>query len=215
MLGANEHFERERNEEITHRAQSTKQEGQTLKSITMKIGKEMAVAISYTLTVDGEVADQATKEAPLKFVYGIGMLLPKFEEYLLGLEAGDKYAFTLSPEEGYGVKNPQMVIDVPKAAFEINGTIEEGLLTIGNRIPMMTQMGQPVIGVVVEVTDEAVKMDFNHPMADKTLNFEGEVVDVHEATDDDYPHSCGCGCGEEGCGCDGNCEDGCEGGHCH
>ena len=179
----------------------------------MKIGNEMAVAISYTLTVDGQVADQATKEAPLKFVYGIGMLLPKFEEYLLGLEAGDKYSFTLSPEEGYGVHQEEMVIAVPKAAFEIEGKIEEGLLTIGNRIPMMTQMGQPIVGVVVEVTDEAVKMDFNHPMAGKTLNFEGEVVDVHEATDDDYPHSCGCGCDD--CGCEGDCESGCEGGHCH
>lgn len=183
----------------------------------MKIENQKFVAISYTLTVDGQVADQATKEAPLQFVHGIGMLLPKFEEYLVGLEAGDHYKFTLSPEEGYGVKNPNMVIDVPKPAFEINGQIEEGLLTIGNRIPMMTQMGQPVIGVVVEVSDEAVKMDFNHPMADKTLNFEGEVVEVREATDDDYPHSCGCGCGEEGCdcGCEGNCDDGCEGGHCH
>ncbi|MBE6201570.1 MAG: peptidylprolyl isomerase [Rikenellaceae bacterium] len=179
----------------------------------MKIGNEMAVAISYTLTVDGQVADQATKETPLMFVYGIGMLLPKFEEYLLGLEAGDKYSFTLSPEEGYGVHQEEMIIAVPKAAFEIEGKIEEGLLTIGNRIPMMTQMGQPIVGVVVEVTDEAVKMDFNHPMAGKTLNFEGEVVDVHEATDDDYPHSCGCGCDD--CGCEGDCESGCEGGHCH
>jgi FKBP-type peptidyl-prolyl cis-trans isomerase SlyD len=180
----------------------------------MKVENGKMVSVDYKLTVDGQVADQATAEAPLKFVYGIGMLLPKFEEYLLGLEPGDKYSFTLSPEEGYGVSNPQMVIDVPKAAFEIEGQIEEGLLTIGNRIPMMTQMGQPIVGVVVEVTDEAVKMDFNHPMADKTLNFEGEVVDVHEATDEDYPHSCGCGCGED-CGCDGDCESGCEGGHCH
>ena len=169
----------------------------------------MAVAISYTLTVDGEVADQATKEAPLKFVYGIGMLLPKFEEYLLGLKAGDKYSFTLSPEEGYGVQNPQMVIDVPKAAFEINGTIEEGLLTIGNRIPMMTQMGQPVIGVVVEVSDEAVKMDFNHPMAGKTLNFDVEVVEVRDVTPEDLASQGGCNCG-----CSGDCESGCEGGKC-
>ena len=66
----------------------------------------------------------------------------------------------------------------------------------------------------MEVTDEAVKMDFNHPMADKTLNFEGEVVDVHEATDDDYPHSCGCGC-EGGCDHEGECGDDCGCGHCH
>ena len=176
----------------------------------MKIEREKFVAISYTLTVDGQIADQATKEQPLTFVHGIGLLLPKFEEYLLGLEPGDKYSFTLSPEEGYGVKDERMIIDVPKAAFEINGEIEEGLLTIGNRVPMMTQMGQPVIGIVVEISDESVKMDFNHPMADKTLNFEGEVVEVREATDDDYPHSCGCDCG-----CEGNCDDGCEGGHCH
>lgn len=179
----------------------------------MKIEREKFVAISYTLTVDGQIADQATKEQPLEFVHGIGLLLPKFEEYLLGLEPGDKYSFTLSPEEGYGVKNDQMIIDIPKAAFEIEGQIEEGLLTIGNRIPMMTQMGQPVIGIVVEVAELTVKMDFNHPMADKTLNFEGEVVVVRDATDDDYPHSCGCGC-EGDCGCEGNCDEGCEGGHC-
>lgn len=172
----------------------------------MKIENEKFVALSYTLTVEGEIADQATKENPLKFVFGTGYLLPKFEENVAGLSVGDKYEFTLQPEDGYGVINPQMIIDVAKEAFMINGQIEEGLLVVGNQIPMMTAQGMHVLGKIVEVNEAGVKMDFNHPMAGKVLNFAGEVVEVREATDDDYPHSqCGggCNCGE----CGGDCGD--------
>ena len=94
----------------------------------MKIAKEKFVALSYTLSVDGQTADQATKENPLKFVYGMGFLLPKFEENIADKSVGDSFAFTLTPEEGYGLSNDNMIIDVPKEAFLINGEIEAGLL---------------------------------------------------------------------------------------
>lgn len=71
----------------------------------MKISENKFVSLAYTLTVDGQVADQATAERPLEFVYGVGMLLPKFEEFIAGKEAGEKFEFVLTPAEGYGEIN--------------------------------------------------------------------------------------------------------------
>ena len=175
----------------------------------MKVEAQKFVQLTYELIVDGQLADQATKERPLGFVFGAGFLLPKFEANIEGKEVGDKFAFTLTPEEGYGVSNPDMVIDVPTAAFMINGKVEDGLLVVGNQIPMMTADGMHVVGVVTEVGEESVKMDFNHPMAGKTLNFDVEVVEVRDVTPEDLASQGGCNCG-----CSGDCEGGCEGGKC-
>lgn len=179
----------------------------------MKIEAKKFVALSYKLNVDGAIADEASKENPLKFVYGAGFLLPKFEENIAGKSVGDVFEFTLSAKDGYGEMNEQLLIDVPKSAFMVNGQVEEGLLTIDNQIPMMTGTGQQVVGRVTEVTDDNVKMDFNHPMAGKTLNFSGEIVEVRDATDEDYPHhahGCDCGCDHDDCNCgEGECGKGC------
>ena len=177
----------------------------------MKIAEKTFVTLSYTLTVDGNIADAATAENPLGFVFGAGYLLPEFEKNIAGMEPGDKFAFTLTPEIGYGEHNPDMVIELPRSTFEVNGEVEEGLLTVGNQIPMMTNDGMHLIGVVKEVDGDKVKMDFNHPMAGKTLNFAGEIIGVREAEEADYPHAHGGGCS---CGCSGDCSDDCSGGHC-
>jgi FKBP-type peptidyl-prolyl cis-trans isomerase SlyD len=169
----------------------------------MKIGNEKFVTLSYTLTVNGEIADMATAENPLGFVFGIGMLLPAFEKHIDGLKAGDKFEFALAPEDGYGVSDPRMIVELPKATFMIDGAVEEGMLTVGNEIPMMTADGIRLLGRVTALGEENVTMNFNHPLVDQTLNFAGEVVGVREAADDDYPGG-GCDCG---CGSDGGCED--------
>lgn len=148
----------------------------------MKIEKNRVVALSYTLVVDGAIADQATAERPLEYIHGTGMLLPRFEEEVAGKEPGEDYAFTLSPEEGYGVHNPAHVFDIPISAFAIDGEIRHDLLVVGRTIPMLNQNGQVVQGTVAAVKEDAVSMDFNHPMAGKTLNFSGKVVSVREAT---------------------------------
>ncbi len=176
----------------------------------MKIEEKKFVELSYTLTVDGKVEDAAPVEQPLGFVFGAGYLLPEFEKNIAGLGVGDKFEFTLTPENGYGVSNPDMIVELPRETFVINGEVEEGLLTIGNQIPMQTADGMRLIGRVAEVNGDKVKMDFNHPMADKTLNFSGEIVTVREATEADYPHAhggCSCGCSGDSCG-------DCEGGSC-
>ena len=184
----------------------------------MKIAQNAVVEFSYDLEVDGQIVDKTTKEKPLDYIHGTGGLLPKLEAHIEGMEPGDKFEITLSPADGYGDVNPDMIIDLPKSAFEVNGEVREDLLVPGNTIPMLNSMGGVIPGVVLEVSEDSVKMDLNHQMAGKTLHFTGEILTVREATEKElteglhgeFVHSCGCG----GChGHDGGCGSDC-GGEC-
>ena len=181
----------------------------------MKIEANKVVEFSYELEVDGKIVDHTTEERPLDYIHGTGSLLPKLEAHIEGLEPGAEFDVTLSPADGYGEVDPNRIIDLPKEAFEVNGVVRDDLLVPGNTIPMMNSMGGVIPGVVLEVSEDSVKMDLNHQMAGKTLHFTGKVLTVREATEKElteglhgeFVHSCGCG----GChGHDGDC-GGCEG----
>ena len=184
----------------------------------MKVDKNKMVAVHYKLTVDGQIADQSKPDAPLEFICGTGMLLPKFEEAVMGKSAGDKVSFTLEPKDGYGEVIPEAVVELPKTVFMMDGKIAEEILFVGSQVPMSDANGNRMIGVIKEVMPESVKMDFNHPMAGKTLNFDVEAVSVRDVTPEDlaskggcHCHDCDCGdheCGDHECG-DHEC------GHCH
>ena len=184
----------------------------------MKIAQNAVVEFSYDLELDGQIVDKPTNEKPLDYIHGTGGLLPKLEAHIEGMEPGDKFEITLSPADGYGEVNPDMIIDLPKSAFVVNGEVREDLLVPGNTIPMLNSMGGVIPGVVLEVSEDSVKMDLNHQMAGKTLHFTGEILTVREATEKElteglhgeFVHSCGCG----GChGHDGGCGSDC-GGEC-
>ena len=193
----------------------------------MKIEKNKVIELSYELEVDGAIVDRAVEERPLDYIQGMNMLLPKFEEYLEGKEPGESFAFTLTPAEGYGYSEPAMVLSLPKTAFMLDGKMHDELLVIGKTLPMINQMGNVVNGTVKEILEDSVKMDFNHPLADKTLNFSGKVLSVRDATDKELteglhgeflPHGgCHGGChgGGDGEGCcgGGNGEGCCGGGN--
>ena len=188
----------------------------------MKIEKEKVVAVSYELEVEGKIADKAVSEAPLEYIHGTGMLLPKFEAALDGKVAGDSFEFTLTPSEGYGEYNPGYLAQIPLDAFKIDGKVATEFLQPGRTLPMLNSDGQVVHGVIVEVGQENVIMDFNHPMADKTLHFTGKVESVREATEKELkeglhgeylPPEEGCGGCHGGChkdNCEGGCDDGCD-----
>ena len=145
----------------------------------MKVEQNKMVGVDYKLTVDGQIADQSRPGQPLEFIFGTGMLLPKFEEAILGKEIGEAVSFTLEPKDGYGEVIADAIVDLPKNIF-------------------------------MEVGDTTVKMDFNHPMAGKTLNFDVEVVSVRDVTPEDLQGGCSCGdCGDD---CGGGCDHG--NGHC-
>ena len=194
----------------------------------MKISKDKVVEFIYELEVDGNIVDHTTKERPLDYIHGTHGILPKIEAHIEGMEAGDKFTVTLAPEDAYGEVDPNKIIDLPKTAFEVNGEIREDLLVPGTRIPMMNSMGAVIPGVVLEVSENTVKMDLNSEMAGKTLHFTGEIISVREATEKElaeglhgeFVHSNGCGGGchgnHGGCGgCGGGCgEGGCGEGGC-
>ena len=202
----------------------------------MKAAQDKVVAVSYELEVEGKIADKAGSEKPLEYIHGTGMLLPKFEAAVEGKEPGETFDFILSAEEGYGEYNPAYKFDIPKSSFEVEGILREDLLRIGNIIPMLNGSGQVIQGTIAAIGEESVTMDFNHPMAGKTLHFTGKVEAVRDATAKELEeglhgeylpkegcgHKChhgegegcchgdgeGCCHGEgEGCGCK---EDGCD-----
>ncbi len=190
----------------------------------MKITANKSISAEYELYVDGEtegeleLMERATSEQPLSFIYGVGMMLPKFEENIFGLATGDKFDFTIENEDAYGPYEDENVLDLDRSIFEIDGKLDEEVVFEGNVVPLMDNEGHRINAQVVEVTDTHVKVDLNHPLAGETLHFKGSILEVREASEKELAAlqgggGCGCGsggCGDEGCGCD----DGEEGGSC-
>ncbi len=181
----------------------------------MKIGKNKMVSLTYDLHYDdaeGELIEQATSEKPLSFVFGAGLMLPKFESHLEGLASGSPFEIGLQDVDAYGELDENAIVDLPKHIFFIDGEFDDEMIAVGNTVPMMSTSGQRLNGMVLEITDDTVKMDFNHPLAGENLFFKGQIIEVREATDEEIAaltSSASCGCGSGSCGCDdGGCEDG-------
>ena len=189
--------------------------------------KYITVAYKLYTVEDGEkeFTEEAPAAHPFQFISGLGMTLEAFESQLNTLNQGDKFDFTLTPEEAYGDYNEEHVIDLPKEIFLIDGKFDNEHVVEGAVVPLMTNDGQRINGSVVEVKEDVVVMDMNHPLAGCSLNFVGEVITNREATSAEITEAiqmmsggCGGSCGGCGGGCaDGDCGDscGCEGGCCH
>jgi FKBP-type peptidyl-prolyl cis-trans isomerase SlyD len=185
----------------------------------MKISKNKFVSVTYDLNVgdenETELMERATKDRPLQFIFGTGSMLPAFEENIRELEPGEKFMFTIKPENAYGEYIDDHVVELPKKIFEVNGKFDDEYIVEGVTLPMMNENGEQMNGSVLEVNDDVVVMDFNHPLAGETLYFNGEILDVHEPSEEEIAvinsamaEGCGCGCGDcgdehghEGCGC--------------
>ncbi len=157
----------------------------------MKVGNKKVVTLTYELRqndASGQLIQKVEKDRPFVYLFGVGGLLPKFEESLNGLQTGDNFSFELNSDEAYGQPTKEAILDLDKNIFVVDGKIEDGLLEIGNQITMQDQNGNPLDGIVMEVSDQSVKMDFNHPLAGQDLHFSGEIIDVREATTEEIDH---------------------------
>jgi FKBP-type peptidyl-prolyl cis-trans isomerase SlyD len=177
----------------------------------MKIENNKMVSLIYELRENdsnGRIIEALDENRPLKFVYGTGRLLPVFESNISLLKTGDLFRFTLNSEMAYGDKREEMIINVPLAVFETDGKLNEDICRVGNEVPMSDSEGNPLTGVINEITDTYVRMDFNHPMAGLDLFFSGTIIEVREATENELAatmNSCsGCGSNEHS-GCSGSC----------
>ncbi|MDD2287035.1 MAG: FKBP-type peptidyl-prolyl cis-trans isomerase [Paludibacter sp.] len=176
----------------------------------MKITDNKFVATEYELFVDGEnegemeLMERATSEQPMKFVYGVGMMLQKFEENLFGLEEGDKFEFTIPVDEAYGPYLDENILDLDRSIFEIEGKLDERIIFAGNIVPLMDSEGNHLNAQVVEITNTHVKVDLNHPLAGENLHFKGSILEVRKSSEKELVEllggNGGCGCGDD-CGC--------------
>jgi FKBP-type peptidyl-prolyl cis-trans isomerase SlyD len=176
----------------------------------MKITNNKYVEVTYDLNVgedaDQELMERATPENPLKFIFGLGMMLPAFENALKGLQPNDSFNFTLASADAYGERNEEHVVELPKNIFEVDGKFDGEMIREGETVPMMDSDGNQLLGSVLEVKNDVVVMDFNHPLAGEVLNFSGKVIEVHDATAEEIAAltapAGGCGCGD----CSSDCE---------
>lgn len=145
----------------------------------MQITKNKVAGIHYTLRDnDGNVIDTSDGREPLYYLHGAGNLILGMEEGLEGREAGDKFELKISPDKGYGEKDPSMTQKVPLTAFG-DQEVKKGMRFTTDR------------GGVVTVTDVAldgVTVDANHPLAGVELNFAVEIMDVRNASDEEIQH---------------------------
>lgn len=177
----------------------------------------------YTTDSSGkELAEEASSEHPFQFISGLGTTLEDFEEAIVPLAKGDKFDFTIPAKEAYGEYDDALVLNLPKDMFVVDGHFDSKVISPGNIVPLMDNEGRRLNGCVVEVKEDIVVMDMNHPLAGDDLTFVGVVLENREATPEEIQGminmmsggSCSCGCdtcgdacGEDSCGA--GCMEGC------
>ena len=175
------------------------------------IATKKMVTVTYDLYVGGEdgeaeLMEQATRQQPFTFCFGVGMMLERFEQHLEGRKAGDKFDFVIDYTEAYGEYEDENIVELPKKLFEIDGEFDGEWVAEGNVVPLVDKNGSRVDASVVTVGEDTVTVDLNHPLAGEDLHFTGEIIDVRDATEEELKQllnpCCGGGCSSD---CDGDC----------
>ena len=163
----------------------------------------------YDVTDGGyELLEQTSDEAPFTFISGMDILLESFENQVVGLAVGEKFDFELSPEQAYGTHEDSRVVELDKEIFTVDGHFDDKNIYLDAIVPLQNEDGNRFNGQVIEITTDKVKVDLNHPLAGRTLNFQGEIIESREASNDEMAAFVGQLSGQGSCGCGGNCGDG-------
>ena len=177
-----------------------------------KVGPGKFVEYSYKLynDADGSLLFETPADAPDEMIFGVTPgIVPGLEAAMEGLSKGDKFEVTLPPVAAFGEKSKDLVMELDKEIFMRDGRLADEV-KVGAVLPMMTADNLRVEGRVTKVGDK-IEMDFNHPFAGLTVRYDGEIVEVRDATPQDFPQGGCCG----GCGCsDGGCDSGSCGSDC-
>lgn len=137
-----------------------------------KNGDQVKVHYTGKLTT-GEQFDSSVGRDPLAFTVGAGQMIKGFDAAIPGMEVGDKKTITIAPQDAYGDKNPEAIIEFPKSNIPAEMKVEKGM-----RLQLQNQNGQPVPVVVTDVKDDVVVLDANHELAGKDLVFDIELVEI-------------------------------------
>lgn len=178
------------------------------------------ITVAYKLYVkdeddkEEELVEECSAEHPFMFISNLGHTIPAFESAVADLQKGSAFDFVIPCKDAYGEFNDDLMFDVEKKMFEINGVFDSQHIYEGNIIPLQGEDGSRFHGTVIEVKDDAVTLDLNHPRAGQDLHFIGTVCENRPATNEEITatlnymsgEGCGGGCGScGGCGDDGGC----------
>jgi len=192
--------------------------------------KFMSVVYRLYSVADGEsnLEEQTSDEHPFEFITGFGIALDKFEQVVMQAAKGSDFDFTITPAEAFGEYEPEGVHKLSREVFSINGHFDHENIFEGAVITLTDNEDHQFMAKVTKIEEDGVTVDTNHPLAGKTLNFKGTIIENRDATEEEINktikmltggcsgcgHHHGEGCGD-GCGHDHHHGEGCGCGHCH
>lgn len=143
----------------------------------------IVVKLDYTLIVEDEIMESTEDSEAIEFIQGIGQIIPGLEEALYGLKVGDKKTVEIQPEDAYGIYDPDSLEVAKKDEFR-----EEIPLDVGTFLDLRDDEGEVLSAQIIEEDEETVTLDFNHPLAGKTLTFEITVAGLRPASAEELDH---------------------------
>lgn len=164
----------------------------------------------YAIEPDGEtLVHQSDPKDPEQIIFGVtkGVIVP-LEQAIDGLSKGDTFDVTATSDQAFGPHIDEEIVSLDKDMFEIDGKFDSEIVAVGKYVPMLTEDGFRMNGLVTAITDDKVTLDFNHPLAGKDVRFKGKIQDVRDATPEELHLATNQGCGCQGGGCGGGCSEG-------
>ena len=147
------------------------------------IQDNMVVILNYTLLADEEILESTDDGEPIEFIQGIGQVIPGLESALYGMKAGEKKTVIIEPEDAYGDYDPESLENAKKEEFS-----EEIPLDVGTFLDLRDDEENVLSAQIIEEDEDTVTLDFNHPLAGKTLTFEIKVSALRPASDEELEH---------------------------
>jgi FKBP-type peptidyl-prolyl cis-trans isomerase SlyD len=147
------------------------------------VADDVVVSIEYSLTVNGEVIDSSKEEGPLAFLQGHHNIIPGLERELAGMKVGESKNVVVAAKDGYGEYDDAAVMEVPRDQFPAEIPMEQGI-----ELHVTDEDGDSVHAVIVDVREDTVVLDTNHPLADEELHFDVKVVALRAATSEELAH---------------------------
>jgi FKBP-type peptidyl-prolyl cis-trans isomerase SlyD len=149
----------------------------------IQVAKDTVVSLGYTLRVDGVVIDSSEKSEPIQFIQGQGHIIPGLEKQLYGMQIGEQKQVSVTASDGYGEVDKSAFADVPRDEFPSDIPLKTGI-----GLQLRDQDGNVMEGYISDVGEKSVRLDFNHPLAGKDLDFSIEVVGLRNATAEELSH---------------------------
>ena len=151
--------------------------------MSQNVQDNLVVTLDYELIVEDETLESTEEGKPIQFIQGLGQIIPGLEDALYGLNVGDQKTLLIQPEDAYGEYDPESLQEVNIEEFS-----EEVPLDVGTFLDLRDDEDEVLSAQIITVDEETVTLDFNHPLAGKTLTFKITVTNLRPPTDEELDH---------------------------